>query len=118
MLVSPFADPHSACKGGIATNHGSRDRDESQAQPYKAKAAKRGTNLVVRRSGGRIAGKQSAHGVVGWRIDPEAKTVEVFFLENEQYRLLGRFRSGQTAESRLLPGFKIAVDDLFASEEI
>ena len=39
-------------------------------------------------------------------------------LKNEQYRLLGRFRSGQTAESRLLPGFKIAVDDLFACEEI
>jgi len=51
-----------------------------------------------------------------WLIDPEAKTVEVFFLEHEQYRLLGRFRAGQTAESRLLPGFKIAVDDLIASE--
>jgi Uma2 family endonuclease len=52
-----------------------------------------------------------------WLIDSEAKTVEVFFLENEQYRLLGRFRSGQTAESRLLAGFKVAVDDLFASAE-
>ena len=52
-----------------------------------------------------------------WLIDPEAKTVEVCFLENEQYRLLGRFRSGQAAASRLLPGFKVAVDDLFAGTE-
>ena len=51
-----------------------------------------------------------------WLIDPEAKTVEVFFLEDEQYRLLGRFRPGQTAESRLLRGFKVAVDRLFVSE--
>lgn len=50
-----------------------------------------------------------------WIIDPEAKTVEVFFLEKEQYRLLGRFRSGQTAESRLLAGFKVAVDTIFES---
>lgn len=53
-----------------------------------------------------------------WLIDPEAKTVEVFFLENEQYRLLGRFRSGRSAESRLLPGFKVAVAEVFASEEL
>ena len=52
-----------------------------------------------------------------WLIDPEARTVEVFFLENEQYRLVGRFRSGQTARSRLLTGFKVKVDHLFASEE-
>lgn len=50
-----------------------------------------------------------------WLIDPEAKTVEVFFLEKEQYRLLGRFRSGQTAESCLLAGFKVAVDTIFES---
>lgn len=51
-----------------------------------------------------------------WLIDPEARTVEVFFLEDEQYRLLGRFRPGQTAKSRLLPGFKVPVDRLLAAE--
>ena len=44
--------------------------------------------------------------------------MEVFFLENEQYRLVGRFRPGQMAESRLLTGFKVAVNNLFPGREL
>jgi Uma2 family endonuclease len=53
-----------------------------------------------------------------WIVDPEARTVEVFWLsEQEQYELMGRHRAGQCAASRLLPGFQIELDALFAQEQ-
>jgi Uma2 family endonuclease len=48
-----------------------------------------------------------------WIIDPEAQTVEVLFAENGRYRLLMRCTPGQTAASRLLPGFEVAITALF-----
>jgi Uma2 family endonuclease len=48
-----------------------------------------------------------------WIIDPEAETVEVLFLEAARYVLVMRCRPGQTACSRLLPGFEIAAEFLF-----
>lgn len=54
------------------------------------------------------------HGVKEyWMIDPEANTIEVLTLENGQYHLVTRASPGQTAESRLLPGFRVAVSELF-----
>jgi Uma2 family endonuclease len=50
-----------------------------------------------------------------WIVDPEAKTVEVFWLgEQQQYELTGRYRAGQRAASRLLPGLQIELNALFA----
>ena len=49
-----------------------------------------------------------------WIIDPEPKTVEVLFLERSRYELVTRAGPGQLAQSRLLPGFKVEVDPLFA----
>ena len=50
-----------------------------------------------------------------WMIDPDARTVEVLFLQSGTYVLHGRFGGGGSAQSRLLEGFSLAVDPLFAS---
>jgi hypothetical protein len=49
-------------------------------------------------------------------LDPEASTVEVFYLEDGQYRLVGRWRPGETAVSRLLAGFSVPVAGMFSGE--
>ena len=48
-----------------------------------------------------------------WLIDPDAQTVETLFLENGEYRLIGRWHPGDTARSRLLEGFTLSVSELF-----
>jgi Uma2 family endonuclease len=48
-----------------------------------------------------------------WIIDPEAQTVEVLHLENGRYQLVMRCTPGQTAASKLLPGFELPVAALF-----
>ena len=47
-------------------------------------------------------------------MDPEARTVEVLFLERGEYRLAGRWTEGQ-ATSRLLKGLRVPVRELFGS---
>ena len=48
-----------------------------------------------------------------WLIDPEAQTVEVLQLHGGEYRLAGRWKKGEVAESRLLRGFTFSVETLF-----
>jgi Uma2 family endonuclease len=57
------------------------------------------------------------HGVKEyWLIDPEAGTVEVLHLTAGEYQLVGRWHAGETAESRLLKGFRVKVSNLFAQD--
>jgi Uma2 family endonuclease len=51
-----------------------------------------------------------------WLIDPEAQTVEVLHLESGRYQLFMRCTPGETAASKLLPGFDVSVTPLFLSE--
>ena len=51
-----------------------------------------------------------------WLIDPEAQTVEVLYLEAGEYALVGRWRPGERAESRLLKGFQVEIGPLFTPE--
>ena len=51
-----------------------------------------------------------------WLVDPEAQTVEVLHLVNGRYQLSSRCTLGQRASSELLPGFSIAVSELFAKD--
>ena len=54
------------------------------------------------------------HGVKEyWIIDPEPQTVDVLCLVNSRYELAMRCTRGQTAASRLLPGFELTLDWLF-----
>lgn len=48
-----------------------------------------------------------------WLLDPEAQTVEVLHSEAGEYELVGRWRPGEQARSRLLKGFAVAVADVF-----
>lgn len=48
-----------------------------------------------------------------WLVDPDAHTIEILGLAESKYTLTMRCGPGQHASSRLLPGFRIAVDELF-----
>jgi Uma2 family endonuclease len=52
-----------------------------------------------------------------WIVDPRAKTVEVFVLEGEEYELCAKWGLGETAVSRVLSGFQVPVDEVFADLE-
>lgn len=51
-----------------------------------------------------------------WMVNPRTRRVSVFALEGRAYRLLAHFGPGDRARSAILPGFEIAVDDLFQAE--
>lgn len=47
-------------------------------------------------------------------VDPRARTVEIFALEDGSYALTASLRPGDTVRSAVLAGFEIAVDEIFA----
>ena len=54
------------------------------------------------------------HGVPEyWQADEDAKNVQVLTLVDGEYEVAGTYGEGQTVISPLLPGFRLAVDDLF-----
>ena len=52
-----------------------------------------------------------------WLGDPEQQTITVLWLEGETYVAHSAFPSGETATSRLLPGFTVAVSTIFAAAQ-
>jgi Uma2 family endonuclease len=52
-----------------------------------------------------------------WIVDPEEGAIIVLRLEGTEYVEHGRFSSGETATSHLLPGFSVPVDDTWAAAQ-
>ncbi len=52
-----------------------------------------------------------------WIVDPEQQVIRVLTLARKTYRLHGDFRAGDQATSVLLPGFTVAVADVWAAAE-
>lgn len=50
-----------------------------------------------------------------WLADYRARTIEVFVWDDGEYVLTGRFGAGATVTAQALPGFAVAVDDIFTS---
>ena len=48
-----------------------------------------------------------------WIVDPSTKAIEIFVLDQEAYKLLGKWGTGEVAHSKVLAGFQVAVDDVF-----
>ena len=49
-----------------------------------------------------------------WIIEPKLKQITVLRLKGKTYEVHGDFKTGQKATSRLLPGFGVDVDTVFA----
>jgi Uma2 family endonuclease len=52
-----------------------------------------------------------------WIVDPKERLVTVLTLVGKTYKVHGKFKPGDTATSKLLPGFTIDVTALFAAGE-
>ena len=50
-----------------------------------------------------------------WIIDPETETITVLTLSGKTYKVHGKFKPGQQATSKLLPGFTLDVAAVFAA---
>ena len=45
-----------------------------------------------------------------WLVHPQEHTIEVYVLRRRAYKLLGKWRAGETAHSEVLAGFEVAVE--------
>jgi Uma2 family endonuclease len=50
-----------------------------------------------------------------WIVDPKQQLIRVLTLRGKTYRIHGDFGSGDRANSVLLPGFSVSVDEVFAA---
>ena len=48
-----------------------------------------------------------------WIVDPETQTIEVYARRDDKLQLARKFSSGESLESALLPGLRLAVKDVF-----
>jgi Uma2 family endonuclease len=50
-----------------------------------------------------------------WTVDPQEQRITVLYLDGKSYKVHGEFGLGAQATSRLLPGFTVAVAEVFAA---
>lgn len=53
-----------------------------------------------------------------WLVDPDARTIEVYTLDEGVYALLGQFGVDHKARSQVLSGFEVSVDEVFAEPPV
>lgn len=53
-----------------------------------------------------------------WIVDPQQKLITVLVLEGQRYSEHGVFGAGSVADSQLLKGFAVAVDEVFAAAKL
>jgi Uma2 family endonuclease len=54
------------------------------------------------------------HGVIEyWIVDPDARTVEVYRLQEDPKRPVATFREDDTLTSSMFPGLELPLSDLF-----
>lgn len=65
----------------------------------------------------RVKPKEYAAAGIGeyWIVDPEKQVIRVLSLRGKAYHRHGDFKPGDQATSVLLPGFAVAVDEVFAA---
>jgi Uma2 family endonuclease len=51
-----------------------------------------------------------------WIVDPESSTITVLALNGTKYEQAGKYKAGQTAVSKLLPGFNIDVTEALSAD--
>jgi Uma2 family endonuclease len=47
-----------------------------------------------------------------WIVDPRARTIELFFLRDGTYSLIGKYGVGETVRSEVLKGFEVKVEEV------
>ncbi len=47
-----------------------------------------------------------------WIVDPEARTIELYWLEQGAYTLVGKYGVGEMVHSKILPGFEVEVEEI------
>ena len=50
-----------------------------------------------------------------WIIDPEARTIELYWLEKGAYALVGKYAVGEIVHSKILHGFEVEVEEVCPS---
>jgi Uma2 family endonuclease len=50
-----------------------------------------------------------------WIVDPQSLLITVLTLQGNEYAVHGQFVIGQQATSKLLPGFEVEVEQVFAA---
>ena len=50
-----------------------------------------------------------------WTVDPQTQRITVLTLKEGEYTVYGEFGPGTVARSRVLPGFEVAVDEVWAA---
>ena len=51
-----------------------------------------------------------------WIVDPENSSITVLALSGDKYSVASKYKAGQQAESRLLPGFQIDVTEALSAD--